>query len=305
MKIAEKNVRKKPAEKYTFIIIPSTTAKTLKINLSRQFINGAVMLLVFVMLISLITIYKYYASREEINRVETIKQENQDKENTIKVLRKEIQEIENQQETLLNKQNEIKKMMGIKEEYKEGENPSRGGQGGPDTVRRRASTGDTINRIQKLETSLILKEKEANKLLARVKKDQVYYCALPNQSPAPGDITSSYGWRKSPFGGRRQVFHDGIDIANCSGTPVVAAGDGEVIYAEWKSAYGKLVEIDHGYGWVTKYGHNSRLLVKKGDKVKKGQVIAYMGSTGRSTGPHLHFSLLKAGDTQDPQVYLP
>ncbi len=120
--------------------------------------------------------------------------------------------------------------------------------------------------------------------------------------PTSGTVTSKYGYRKI-FGGTS--FHGGIDIANKSGTDIVAADGGEVIYAGWMSGYGYLIKIDHQNGYVTYYGHNSSLLVSVGDKVYKGQHIAEMGATGRVTGTHCHFEVRLNGERQDPMDYLP
>ena len=119
------------------------------------------------------------------------------------------------------------------------------------------------------------------------------------QWPTKGVFTSGYGWRW----GR---MHKGIDIANNTGTPVVAARDGIVSFAGWRGAYGYLVEIAHSDGEFTRYAHNSRLLVKKGQIVPRGSRISLMGSTGRSTGPHLHFEIRRAGGAAlNPLVKLP
>jgi murein DD-endopeptidase MepM/ murein hydrolase activator NlpD len=101
-----------------------------------------------------------------------------------------------------------------------------------------------------------------------------------------------------------RAFHEGIDFSALPGTPVVAAAAGKVINAETHSQYGKLVEVDHGNGLVTRYAHNSELLVNKGDLVVRGQAIATVGSTGRSTGPHLHFEVRLNGVAQSPARFL-
>ena len=119
--------------------------------------------------------------------------------------------------------------------------------------------------------------------------------------PTNGNITSRFGSRNI-FGGTS--FHGGLDIANSYGTDIVAADGGEVVYAGWMSGYGYLVQIDHQNGYVTYYGHNSSLLVSVGDKVFKGQHIAEMGSTGRSTGNHCHFEVRLNGERQNPLDYL-
>ena len=120
--------------------------------------------------------------------------------------------------------------------------------------------------------------------------------------PTNGNITSYYGWR-TIFGGRS--YHSGIDIANRKGTDIVAADGGIVTYSGWMSGYGYLICIDHQNGFVSYYGHNSALLVKVGAKVHKGQHIAEMGSTGRSTGNHCHFELRYYGERRNPMNYLP
>ncbi len=126
----------------------------------------------------------------------------------------------------------------------------------------------------------------------------------PSGQPVNGGwISSSYGERLDPFTGSK-TFHDGVDIAGNVGTRVAAVGSGIVIFAGEKQGYGKVVKIHHGNGYVTLYAHNSKLLVHVGDYVTKGQRIAAMGSTGRSTGPHLHFEVHLNGHTVDPQTYL-
>ncbi|MCK9194496.1 MAG: M23 family metallopeptidase, partial [Nevskia sp.] len=98
--------------------------------------------------------------------------------------------------------------------------------------------------------------------------------------------------------------HPGIDFAAAEGSQVLAVASGIVIDAGDRNGYGELIEINHGNGYVTRYGHNSRLLVKAGDRVLKGQAIALMGSTGRSTGPHVHFEVLLNGNTVNPEQYI-
>lgn len=114
---------------------------------------------------------------------------------------------------------------------------------------------------------------------------------------------SGFGWRVDPFTGR-SAFHEGIDFASPVGTPIVAAAGGVVIAAEYHHQYGNMIEVDHGNDIVTRYAHASRLLMKVGDIVKRGQHIADIGSTGRSTGPHLHFEVLVRGLQQDPHKFL-
>ena len=122
--------------------------------------------------------------------------------------------------------------------------------------------------------------------------------------PIAGEITSPFGWRVHPVFGTEK-FHTGLDIAADYGDPIVASNSGTVIYADWMGGYGNAVMIDHGGGIVTLYGHNSSLAVYDGQQVAKGQIIAYAGSTGYSTGPHCHFEVRIHGEVTDPLDYLP
>src|SRR3569833_4087531 len=127
---------------------------------------------------------------------------------------------------------------------------------------------------------------------------------LPAGRPVQdGWVSSFFGFRADPFTGRR-AHHDGVDIAGKAGDPIEAVASGIVAFSGERSGYGNLVEINHGNGYVTRYGHNAVNLVEEGDKVDKGQVVAMMGSTGRSTGPHVHFEVLRNGKIVNPIKYL-
>ena len=155
---------------------------------------------------------------------------------------------------------------------------------------------EQINAIsQKLEQSY----NNLDTLIADVEKKLAYLEAKPNLKPAPGRIASPFGYRRDPFG-RGREFHSGIDIANSSGVKIKAAGGGIVTYAGYNGGYGNFIIIKHGYGYESLYAHNRRLLVKRGDQVSKGDIIAEMGSTGRSTGPHLHFEVHFRGRAINP-----
>lgn len=152
------------------------------------------------------------------------------------------------------------------------------------------------------------KTSERNDLLtvmeSRLIDQRLKTMMIPTQLPvANARIGSPFGWRIDPFTGRN-ALHTGLDFQATIGTPIMAAAGGVVVTAETHPEYGNMIEIDHGNGLVTRYGHTSKFLVKKGDLVKRGQVIALVGSTGRSTGPHLHFEVLVQGTQQDPQKFL-
>ncbi len=126
----------------------------------------------------------------------------------------------------------------------------------------------------------------------------------PNIWPVAGPISSYYGYRTSP-GGIGSTFHEGVDIAGDYGTPISATAAGTVTKAGWVGGYGYLVEVRHADGIVTRYGHNSAVLVYEGQRVDQGSMIALMGSTGNSTGPHCHYEVRIHGEAVDPMYFLP
>ncbi len=134
-------------------------------------------------------------------------------------------------------------------------------------------------------------------------KFKKYLSRIPLGPPVWGRITSKYGYRRDPFTGRYE-FHDGVDIKAPWGTKVRATAEGRVIYAGWKSGYGKTVIIKHAYGFKTMYAHLSKIKVKKGQWVKSGEVIGLVGSTGRSTGSHVHYEVWRYSKRENPIKYM-
>lgn len=129
--------------------------------------------------------------------------------------------------------------------------------------------------------------------------------STPSGWPVRGWISSEYGERISPYTGEVGTVHQGVDIANKLGTPIEASADGMVLYAAWTpGGYGKMVEIAHGYGYSTRYGHCSRLRVSPGQRVRRGDVIAYLGSSGNATGPHCHYEIRLYGVPVAPRPFM-
>ena len=134
--------------------------------------------------------------------------------------------------------------------------------------------------------------------------EQVRKAALPSALPVnSGFFSSNFGWRLDPFTGQR-TMHEGVDFVAEVGAPIKAAAGGIVVYSDIHAGYGNMIEVDHGNGLVSRYAHASKRLVKEGDVVMRGQKIGEVGSTGRSTGPHLHFEVLLNGMPQNPTRYL-
>ena len=129
------------------------------------------------------------------------------------------------------------------------------------------------------------------------------FASTPSLAPVSGFFSDGFGWRRDPIDGSRE-FHKGVDIVAPSGTPVHASADGLVTAAGRMAGYGAMVNLAHGYGMSTRYGHLSRVMVVPGQRVKRGDVIGLVGSTGRSTGPHLHYEVSRTGAQVDPRKYL-
>ncbi len=188
------------------------------------------------------------------------------------------------------------------------------GEGGPTLI-------DQANLLRTLNNRATITPKEFAQSLVYLKKDardrmdsyrelkkyiatqRSLLASRPTNWPVRGWITSRFGMRNSPFFESRTMHH-GLDIANEEGTSIKAPADGVVTYTGWEGGYGKLIVIDHGYGFSTRFGHLQRHLVNIGQRVRRGQVIGFMGSTGRSTASHLHYEIRVNGVPVDPQKYL-
>jgi murein DD-endopeptidase MepM/ murein hydrolase activator NlpD len=176
------------------------------------------------------------------------------------------------------------------------------GQGGSESAEDVAS-GDLLSSLDALQTQFHDSGRQLSVLEALLFDQTLDANSTPAGMPAPGYISSGYGSRNDPFGGGR-AHHMGIDIDANTGDPVTAAAEGVVSFAGVKNGYGNVVEIDHGNGYQTLYAHNSKLLVHVGDVVRAGDQIAKVGSTGRSTGSHLHFEVHLNGRQVNPRQYL-
>jgi murein DD-endopeptidase MepM/ murein hydrolase activator NlpD len=178
------------------------------------------------------------------------------------------------------------------------------GRGGSATPTTPLSLDQFSRQLSELQRGIDVKADQMTVLEALLVEGSAQRKFLPTLPPIENiNYTSNFGYRIDPFTGH-QSFHEGVDFAAETGTPINAAASGKVIYAETHAAYGKTVDIDHGNGLVTRYAHASELLVKDGDLVVRGQRIAKVGSTGRSTGPHLHFEVRLNGASQNPARFL-
>lgn len=158
--------------------------------------------------------------------------------------------------------------------------------------------------IDELERKMLDREQQLrllDQVSSRQKLDDELY--LEGRPITWGWLSSRYGYRSDPFTGKR-TWHAGVDLAGKDGSDIISVAGGVVSYADDRSGYGNLVEVDHGDGLVTRYAHCKTIKVNVGDVIQKGQVLALMGSTGRSTGPHVHFEVIRNGKSENPETYI-
>ncbi len=158
-------------------------------------------------------------------------------------------------------------------------------------------------RVDNLLRRIRFEQQSLAEIAAAVKEHEARLKNTPSIWPVQGWVTSGFGYRCDPFTGRR-TMHEGMDIVAPAGSRIVAAADGRVTYAGWKSGWGRVVEIDHGFGIKTFYGHCRSVAVNVGDRVTRGQTIATVGSSGRATGVHLHYGVMANGCWVNPRNYI-
>lgn len=206
---------------------------------------------------------------------------------------------------------QLRKMIGMTRDITD----NRSAVGGPDAAevsdfRKLLSSKASGVRETSLNNAIVQMQEESRRRLSSYAEITWYITnkrnsaqATPSIWPAEGRITSSFGYRIAPLRVASE-FHTGIDVANEAGTPIRATADGVVRYAGWANGYGMSMVIDHGFGYSTLYGHLSEISIKEGAQVKRGQLVGRMGSTGTSTGSHVHYEVWIDGIAKDPSRYL-
>lgn len=205
--------------------------------------------------------------------------------------RQQLEKLENRVDAIEDTSRRLSEISGV-EQDETGTDPH--GAGGP-------FVDLDDDALAAIEARTILLEENMKAFEAALKER----ARVPSIWPVEGEATDSFGVRRNPFGGGPREFHSGQDISAPRGTPVVAAADGVVEQAGWQNGYGNLVTIDHGNGITTRYGHLSKIQIKAGQQLQKGETLGLVGSTGRSTGPHLHYEVRINDVPVSPRRYLP
>ena len=304
---------KKPDRRvYTLKLIPHQGETVRSLNISIRALKAAAGAAAAVLLVLLgalgYSAYSYFGLSADGAKLKNLEQTNGSQQEQLKALAKEASELQGEMEKLTELEKELNRLVD-----EDGASGHHTGQGGPfvapdvsqvkralDTVSR--SLPERRENLARLQERLVAQKEKQKEQAAEAEK--LARTSVPGNIPAGWPTT---GEISSPFGLRwnGSDFHPGIDIADDTGTPIMATADGVVTDAGWNSGgYGNKVDIDHGNGIMTRYGHASEVIVHAGQHVKRGQVIAYMGSTGFSTGPHLHYEVRVNGEPVNPASYL-
>ena len=290
------------------LILSNESSKVRRLKISGVWL-GLLALAIVVFLSSLAFLgWRYYETQEARMVLASLREENRIQKSKLFLFADEISHLEN----------EISKIRGFDSKLRVVANleppptPTLG-LGGPTLNDRREEMilqGDHAGLIEQMEADLHKLSREAEvekvslqRLEGLLEGRQEQLASTPSILPARGWLTSGFGYRISPFTGTIQM-HEGIDIANAVGSPIVAPADGLVVKVGREYGYGKVLTIKHGYGIDTRYGHLSKIHVKIGQKVKRGALVGEIGSTGRSTGPHLHYEVRINNVPVDPRKYI-
>lgn len=289
-----------PAKRFTILIIPEGSHQVRRFAMRSAVVKGvlAVSVILALGLTGLIVDYAMTdLDRHELQRLQVENLSQREELNSL-VVKLEVL----RQEVVVLAQNDAKVRVMAKLSAPKGD--SIAGVGGParaDDVDR--EFGEIQQRIDEVRRQIDLRRESQEEIQGILNDQRSLLAAKPLGWPVKGWLTSSFGIRRDPFNGRRKM-HEGLDIAARTGTPVIATADGIVSSVKTQPGYGKVVTIDHGYGYRTIYGHNSKYHVKVGQRIRRGDRIASVGNTGRSTGSHVHYEVRLNGVPVNPHKYL-
>ncbi|MBO8137409.1 MAG: M23 family metallopeptidase [Desulfotomaculum sp.] len=319
---------KKRLPSFTLMLVPHSDHQIYKFRIPPVLIKICLVLFACITALTIYFSVRYLQMKEELVELKDLRKINTIQAAKLKTIESETMKLKEQMTELKNLEKDVREMIG-RESVSSRSRPLNSrkivetSSYHPGDNAEKIPLLDLINRKsyreKKLEwdkryltaasisRSLLAETGEVKRSLELLKKDvaarKAYLAARPSGLPARGRISSGYGYRRSPFTGRKD-FHPGIDIAAPYGEPVVATGKGKVVFVGYKAGYGKTVIIDHSFGFRTVYAHNSKIKVEVGDTVTRGECIALVGSTGSSTGPHLHYEVIKNGVRVDPADYI-
>lgn len=306
-----KSVSKLFSRKYTIIFVPDVTGQFKRFSVPKIFVKSVVSVaLVFAVSFSYFS-YMVLQKKEDLRELDSLRSIAANQKLEIQQFQQKLKQVESQ---LVRLEQFDKKLRVITALENNPPNEHNFGAGGPNQDATLNFSSASKKYTQSLMTAL---NSDLDRISGQAEAQEVSFLELdeffkeqssllshtPSIWPTRGWVTSTFGYRRSPFTGLREM-HEGLDVASQLNAPIISPANGIVVRVGYHRGFGNLVELDHGYGVVTRFGHNSKNLVKIGQKVKRGDVIAMVGSTGRSTGPHVHYEVLLNGVPVNPYRYI-
>jgi len=295
---------------FNVLVFGQKTSKTRHLRIHKKTFKVGLYLLAFGLLSTIFFFCDYIQVRKKGFELSQLRQETEEQRSKIHFFSSKIEDLEKQLSRLKDFDKKIRIIANLE---KGQETTSFVGMGGPspsDVREKLKAEKDETGLVQQMRTDVERLKSEAvsredslaelEKLLENKKEMLVH---TPSIWPVQGWVTSGFGFRTNPFTGLNQM-HEGLDISNRLGTPVVATGDGIVSATGKDFSYGNVVVVSHGFGIITRYNHLSKILVNAGQKVRRGDKIAEVGTTGKSTGPHLHYEVKVNGIPVNPARYI-
>lgn len=295
---------------FTVLFLPSNPSKVKKLILSEFLIKSLAVSGLILLLTSSIVFFDYVSVKKKEVDLTSLREQTKIQNVQIQTFADKINDMEAELARLRSLDTKIRVLTNTKAEepaIKSGRN-SLGGRGGPEpmtlSIDREKLLKDMMEKLDRLNVEAKSQEGRLHELHASLENQKSILAATPSLWPVRGYISSRFGDRESPFDTAINEFHEGLDISAPLGSPILASAEGVVTIAGRYADLGNCVAIDHGYGFVSRYGHMSEITVHAGQRVKAGQKIGRVGSTGRSTGPHLHYEVAVNGAKVDPLRYL-
>lgn len=285
-------------KRYSVLLIPEGSDQVRRLSIKRSYLGGLLALLICLMTGAGWIVGDYLRVLGTQAELTQLRQSTTTQENELQQLSAELTDMRRQMVLLSQNDAKLRTLARLDPPVTEGLT----GMGGPYGDEESVDLADIQYQIDRLRAQIDLQRTSQETIHGILNDKHSLAASTPMGVPVKGWTTSAFGYRKDPFTGKRK-FHHGYDIAARTGTPIYATADGVVRRIIDQPGYGKTVEIDHGYGYRTRFAHNSRIYVKKGQRVKRYQKIAAVGNTGRSTGPHLHYEVILDGVPVNPKKY--
>ena len=310
---------------FTILIVPDRTSTVRKLTVPRTWVYSAASALGVVAVLATGILIHYVRVLHELGDYQSVYQENREVAVQLQTYQDRIHKLDSRLDHLDRLEHKLRVMTSLEDPQRniaigplsDGEGPEPGtaldepspadkgavAPSSPDGDRREFEFKKIGFRLEKLEGEAKARELSLEELHALLEDQKSILNSTPSVWPARGFVSSTFGYRISPFTSVKKM-HEGLDIAAPRGTEVLAPADGVVTFNGVKGAYGNLLVLDHGYGLVTRFGHLSQILVQPGTRVKRGDRIALVGNTGRSTGDHLHYEVRIDGVPVNPTRYI-